>query len=317
MDGVQPFQIGGPALIQFSGGRSSGDMLRRILGAHGGSLPPDVHVTFENTGLEDPATYRFVERCASEWNVRIRWLEWRPGDQRFEEVGPNSADRAGRWFKELIRERRFLPNAVTRFCTTVLKMRAAIAFARSLGWDDWTSYVGIRHDEPARIARGRARNDSGKEPFWSAWPLDEAGIVEADVLRAWSAESFDLELPSKSFGNCRLCHLKAREKLLEVLLADLSAGDWWIDAEDLVSDLVARGESKTVIVDGLFGHEELPASQDAARFRKHGWTYRQMRDYVRDHRPAAQREVDRFYRDLAAGHTQPDLLDSCLCGVGA
>lgn len=38
-----PFLIEGPAAISFSGGRTSALMLRRILDAHGGTLPPDVH----------------------------------------------------------------------------------------------------------------------------------------------------------------------------------------------------------------------------------------------------------------------------------
>ncbi|WLG54047.1 hypothetical protein PSH77_15230 [Pseudomonas extremorientalis] len=47
---MNPFLITGPAQIGVSGGRTSGQMLRRILDAHGGKLPADVHAFFENTG---------------------------------------------------------------------------------------------------------------------------------------------------------------------------------------------------------------------------------------------------------------------------
>lgn len=47
---TDPFRIEGPALISFSGGRTSGLMLRRILDAHGGRLHRDVHVVYANTG---------------------------------------------------------------------------------------------------------------------------------------------------------------------------------------------------------------------------------------------------------------------------
>ncbi len=206
---------------------------------------------------------------------------------------------------------------MSRFCTTVLKMRAAIAFARAQGWDTWTSYVGIRADERDRYLRGKARNDSGKEAFDSDWPLYHAGITKRDVLAFWRAQPFDLDLPSESFGNCDLCHLKAREKLLEVMLADITRADWWVAQEKIISDMIARGETKTVIVDGLFGDEEMPAGNNAARFRRDGWTYGEMQDYVRRFPEAAQAEVDRFKRERSAGERQGDLLDHCMCGVGA
>jgi len=46
------FLITGPAVISFSGGRTSAYMLWRILQAHGGILPDDVVVCFANTGRE-------------------------------------------------------------------------------------------------------------------------------------------------------------------------------------------------------------------------------------------------------------------------
>ena len=55
-----PYKINGPALISFSGGRTSGFMLWNIIQAHGGTLPKDVYVTFANTGKEAPETLDFV-----------------------------------------------------------------------------------------------------------------------------------------------------------------------------------------------------------------------------------------------------------------
>lgn len=72
-----PYFIEGPALISFSGGRTSAYMLHQILHAHDGELPSDVVVTFANTGKEREETLRFVYECGIRWNCNIHWLEWR------------------------------------------------------------------------------------------------------------------------------------------------------------------------------------------------------------------------------------------------
>ena len=57
---LDPFRLDGPALVSFSGGRTSAYMLRRILDACGGRLPAGVHAVFANTGRERAETLRFV-----------------------------------------------------------------------------------------------------------------------------------------------------------------------------------------------------------------------------------------------------------------
>ncbi|MGO4011721.1 MULTISPECIES: hypothetical protein [Pseudomonas] len=47
---MNPYMITGPAQIGISGGRTSGHMVYMILEARGGTLPPDVHLFFQNTG---------------------------------------------------------------------------------------------------------------------------------------------------------------------------------------------------------------------------------------------------------------------------
>ena len=97
---TDPFLIAGPAVISFSGGRTSAYMLRRILTAYGGTLPNDVVVCFANTGREMLATLDFVRDVGAAWNVPIVWLEyrWEPGRHFYEVVSHNSASRAGEPF---------------------------------------------------------------------------------------------------------------------------------------------------------------------------------------------------------------------------
>ena len=97
---ASPYQIDGPALISFSGGRTSGFMLYQIIAAHSGALPDDVAVTFANTGKEREETLRFVHECETRWNVHVHWLE-RTGKKQFVEVGHNNAARNGEPFAKL------------------------------------------------------------------------------------------------------------------------------------------------------------------------------------------------------------------------
>ena len=50
------YKINGPAVVSFSGGRSSGFMLWNILDAYDGKIPYDIKVVFCNTGLEHSET---------------------------------------------------------------------------------------------------------------------------------------------------------------------------------------------------------------------------------------------------------------------
>ena len=73
---ADPFHVEGPACISVSGGRSSGLMLHRILAAHGGTLPSDVHCVFANTGEEAEGTLVFIREMSRRWGVPIRWVEF-------------------------------------------------------------------------------------------------------------------------------------------------------------------------------------------------------------------------------------------------
>jgi 3'-phosphoadenosine 5'-phosphosulfate sulfotransferase (PAPS reductase)/FAD synthetase len=227
---LTPYYLPGPALISFSGGRTSAFMLHEILRAHKGKLPPDVIVAFANTGKEREETLRFVHDCATHWDVRVRWVEWRP--EGFEEVGFNSASRSGEPFAGVIAKKSFLPNAVTRFCTQELKIRVMRDLMRSLGYEHWVNAIGLRYDEGLRVMKALARNDAAKERFTTVMPLSKAHVTKRDVMAFWAKQSFDLQLLPHE-GNCDLCFLKSRGKL-EAIVRDVPGrADWWIEQERL------------------------------------------------------------------------------------
>ena len=246
---IEPFLIEGPALISFSGGRTSAYMLWRILLAHGGTLPSDVYVVFANTGREREETLRFVHECSVRWNVPIVWLEWRAGagsatEDRFEVVGYNSASRNGEPLRAIFRRKKYLPNAVTRFCTAEAKIETMKQFMLSLGYERWTNIVGLRADEPHRLLKQVIRNMEGKERWRSACPLAVAGVIKRHIMRFWLGrnqwgtdrryplpQGFDLGLDDHD-GNCDACMLKGYAVLAHIERQRPGTLDPWIADED-------------------------------------------------------------------------------------
>ncbi len=234
-----PYLITGPALISFSGGRTSAYMLKQILDAHGGTLPDDVHVTFANTGKEREETLRFVHDCATHWGVRVRWLEWRsrsvkiPLAERFAEVGFNSASRSGEPFEGLLTAKSYTANATMRWCTAELKVRVMKYFMQSLGYKNWVNVIGLRHDEQHRVSKSR---QPPRECWTNAMPLDDAKVSNRDVRAFWAEQPFDLQLLPFE-GNCDGCFLKARPKLWEIERTQPGTLQWWADME-----IVGKGQ---------------------------------------------------------------------------
>jgi 3'-phosphoadenosine 5'-phosphosulfate sulfotransferase (PAPS reductase)/FAD synthetase len=180
--------VTGQAVVQFSGGATSGYMLHEILRAHGGTLPADVVVLFQNTGREHPATLDFVQQCAARWAVPVTWLEY-DRDARgpiARVVSHNSASRAGEPFAAMLAAKKMLPNPVSRFCTIELKIRTAKRHIVSeFGWRRWTNVVGLRADEPRRVERATDPARNKKDRWDVRCPLAEAGITVADVAAFW------------------------------------------------------------------------------------------------------------------------------------
>lgn len=234
LDERDPFRITGPASVSFSGGRTSAYLLWRILRAYGGELPPDVVVLFANTGKERPETLDFVRDCETHWRVPVVWLERERRSYR--EVSYETAARNGEPFQALIRSKLYLPNIVTRYCTQELKIRTMRRYLRrAKGWRQWHSIVGLRADETHRVAKGWARNASGKEVDTLVYPLHTAGVALAEVEAFWSQQPFRLGLNPWE-GNCDLCMLKGRNQRLRVLYDRPETGDWWRDQEAWVTE---------------------------------------------------------------------------------
>ena len=240
-----PFKIDSPTCISFSGGRTSAYMLWRVLQANDG-LPDEAIVCFANTGKEDEATLRFVDRCSKEWGVPITWVEYRDAQEtkdRFALVTFETASRNGEPFEAIIRKRNYLPNPVSRFCTVEMKVRAIHRYLKSIGWTEWDLMLGIRADEQRRLAK-IGNQDYGKHEEKVA-PLGRAGITKEMVGEFWRNQPFDLELPNINgvtyHGNCDLCYLKGASQIFSLIKEKPERATWWIKMEALALSSAPSG----------------------------------------------------------------------------
>lgn len=276
---ADPFLITGPALISFSGGRTSAKMLKKIIDRHGGTLPDDVHVCFANTGKEREETLRFVHECATRWGVRVRWLEFVTDLKsvgaagRFEEVGYNSASRNGEPLSRLIARKQSLFSTMRgRWCTQHCKVGVLHDFMETQGYGagDYVEVIGFRADERDRVIEMPLKAlNAGRR---LAFPLAEAGVRKADVLSWWAAQPFDLMLPRGS-GNCDHCPFVSDRARIARARLNPEGLEWWRQHEQ-----ERRFSFGYMSVDDLLRHIfENPAlplddiEQDAADSECTGW----------------------------------------------
>lgn len=229
-----PYLIFGPAVISFSGGRTSAYMLHQILQAHGGRLPDDVIVLFQNTGREMEGTLEFVRDVGVNFNVPIVWLEYDGTGEKpsYRRVAFETASRDGRPFEEMLTRKSALPNPVARFCTIELKIRTAKRFiVAEYGWKRWTNVVGLRRDEPARVVKATDPTRNKKDRWDVICPLWEAGVEQHDVFAFWKRQPFDLMLAGPWEGNCDGCFLKNKGAISRMCADYPERLQWWADQE--------------------------------------------------------------------------------------
>tara|TARA_X000000950_G_scaffold176287_1_gene214174 strand:+ start:245 stop:1129 length:885 start_codon:yes stop_codon:yes gene_type:complete len=237
-------------VISFSGGRTSGYMLKKILDAYEKNIPKNIHIIFCNTGKEMNETLSFVNQCQIEWNVNIVWLEYNSinDEHGFKITNYNEASREGEPFNLLLktlRNRRIaagktkkddpfsvLPNPVARFCTKYLKYDAIRRYMHSIDIKKYDEVLGLRYDEPRRAIRARNASTRNKSKLT---PLFTDKKTKEDILSWWQNYKFDLALPvvdgEAPHGNCDLCFLKKKSKVEKLIREDVTRAKWWADQE--------------------------------------------------------------------------------------
>lgn len=138
---------------------------------------------------------------------------------------------------------------------------------RNKGYEEWDDAIGIRADEPRRIAKIRAQPSGGAKGVTRIMPLVEARISVEDVGRFWRGNDFDLQLPNlggKTFhGNCDLCFLKGADQILSLIREKPARAIWWMQQENSITNAAIENG-------GLFRADRPSYAEMYAMATKHG-----------------------------------------------
>jgi hypothetical protein len=122
--------------------------------------------------------------------------------------------------------------------------------------------VGIRADEPRRVAKIRANPSDGVKGIHRLMPLADAGIARADISKFWIEQDFDLRLPNHNgvtyHGNCDLCFLKGAAQIFSLIHEKPERAVWWAAQEGTITN--------PGITNGNYFRKDRPSYASMARF---------------------------------------------------
>lgn len=217
-------------LITFSGGRTSAYMTWWLFNEWSEKDKWDKIVVFANTGKESEDTLFFVDECASEWNIDIKWIEGYPSDVgkgwsvNHKLVTYETASRKGEPFEAMIKKLG-IPFQSAPFCSPQLKTAPIKHYLRSIGWSKYYTAIGIRYDEQKRVNKNHKKNRI-------IYPLIELNPVTKNQIKQWwDLQSFDLDIHPDD-GNCVCCWKKSFNVLARIMERTPNSFDWWQEMTD-------------------------------------------------------------------------------------
>ena len=170
---------------------------------------------------------------------------------------------------------------LTRFCNRDLATRIFDSTAQLKGDDavNFLSIIGLRADEPHRVARVLERNNLLRDENRLADgeyvypPLFEKGITKQDVFNFWSNQVWDLEIPQDvNMSNCVYCFMKGERALRDIAKRHNHADElrqngpesieWWAKIEKQYARIVpSKADNNYVTRFGFFGANRLEYTQ--------------------------------------------------------
>lgn len=204
----------------------------------------EIIVVFANTGKEVEGTLFFVDECSQEWGIDIIWVEAKCKDEngipfsdkgwsvKHKNVTYETASRNGEPFEEMISVLG-IPSESVPFCSKQLKKLAIESYADSIGWIDYKIAIGIRIDEPKRLANYKD-NTKVLLPLATLNPK-----YKIEIIIWWAKQLFDLGIHPDD-GNCDNCWKKGGLILTRNMIRKPNSFIWWQDMIDKYSYLNPR-----------------------------------------------------------------------------
>lgn len=170
-------------ILGLSGGKDSA-----ALALHMNRTRPEIDIEyfFCDTGCELAETYEFLDKLEARLQKPITIIK---SKFTFDE-----------W---LLRQNGFLPSAMSRWCTVLLKIKPIEEF---VGNDQAISYIGIRADED------REGYISAQDNINPIYPFQEDGLIKEDILNILEEEGVGLPQYYKwrSRSGCFFCFFQRK-----------------------------------------------------------------------------------------------------------
>lgn len=277
-------------LVSFSGGETSAYMAQWLWMNKRHEY--EMIFVFANTGQENEETLIFVDRCSKHFGWPVVWIETKMNMQyrkgaSFTVVDFETADRTGKVFEDVIKKHG-IPNQSTPHCSRELKQYPIKAYAKSIGWKDYYTAIGIRSDEIDRM-------NPNREKLRLIYPLiHDRPITKPKINFWWNQQPFRLRLKGYE-GNCKWCWKKGETKLWTILKNNPESFDFPKRMEEKYGQFIPEKRLESMKSKGV--EPNLPVRF----FRKN----RSVEDLVRECQLFKRNIPD----DAASFDTQLDLLD--------
>ena len=102
-------------------------------------------------------------------------------------------------------------------CQEMTELNESIAPLKGDDAVEYIAVIGIRNDEPNRVARIKERGQADVSAESVYMPLADAGVSKQDVQDFWSKQKYNLALPDDlNLSNCVYCFMKGANALTEI-----------------------------------------------------------------------------------------------------